>query len=290
MRVRRWPLAVAGGIGAVFLAVLPARADSTFCTLHYAPGTAGFGDAVAAGSWLCADAGTSGSAGWGTSVVEADEAGTSPASAGQTGSNGGVFAASASASSEATPGLLRATAIVETFAPPPDDGISFARANGAASATFFELGVLGPRGGAAAGTPVPVQLTVDVSGGFAGSGSGDGEVKVFRNGTVVHTRPVFVSTVDSTFLVTDDLPGFAAGDSVGLWMRITASAGATNEIPNASSAAADLGSTGHLYFEVTSGDAHFVSTSGHDYSAPEPGAALLLCVGAGLLAGLRSRR
>jgi len=76
-------------------------------------------------------------------------------------------------------------------------------------------------------------------------------VKVFRNGSVVHTRPLFVSTVSSTFIVTDDLPGFAAGDGVGLWMRVTASAGATNEIPDADVAAADMGSTGHLYFEVT---------------------------------------
>jgi hypothetical protein len=99
-----------------------------------------------------------------------------------------------------------------------------------------------------------------------------------------------VSTVDSTFFVTEDLPGFAAGDAVGLWMRITASAGATNEVPNGDSSAADMGSTGHLYFEVTSPDARFVSTSGHDYSpAPEPAAALLLCAGAGALAGLRRR-
>jgi hypothetical protein len=287
MRIRQWLL----GIGALLLAGPPAAADSTFCNLNYAPGTAGFGDAVAAGFWLCADAGTSGSAGWGSSVVEVDEASAAPATAAQTGSNGGVFAASASASAEATPGLLRATALAETFAPPPDDGISFARANGAANATFFELGVLEPLGGAAAGTPVPVQLAIDVSGGFAGSGSGDGEVKVFRNGSVVHTRPLFVSTVDSTFVLTEDLPGFAVGDDVGLWMRLTASAGATNEIPNADSAAADMGSTGHLYFEVTSPDAHFVSTSGHDYAAaPEPSAVLLLCAGAGVLAGMRLRR
>lgn len=224
-------------------------------------------------------------------MVAGDEAGTEPAAAAQTGEGGGVFAASASASSEATPGLLRATVTAETLAPPPDDGISFARANGAANATFFELGVLEPQGGAAAGTPVPVQLTIDVSGGFAGSGSGDGEVKVFRDGVVVHTRPLFVSTVDSTFLVTEDLPGFAAGDAVGLWMRITASAGATNEIPDADVAAADMGSSGRLYFEVTSPDARFVSTSGHDYAAvPEPAAALLLCAGVGALAGCRVRR
>jgi len=84
--MRRWCLA----IGAILLAGLPAAADSSFCNLNYAPGMPGFGDAIAAGFWLRADAGTSGSAGWGSTTVEVDEAGAGPASAAQTGSNGGV--------------------------------------------------------------------------------------------------------------------------------------------------------------------------------------------------------
>lgn len=279
------------GLLAAGLAAGPAAADSTYCGTNWAPGTAGFATAYAAGFWLCADAGTSGSAGWSGGVVSADAAGQGTVSASQFGENGGVFAASASASATATPGLLRGMANAGVMAPPPDDGISFARANGRASATMLEVGPLAPVGGASLGAPVGLRLTIDVGGSFAGSGDGDGQVLVYRNGQVVETRPVFVSSFDDSFFAELDLQGFVVGDELALWMRLTAGAGASNEALAPTASGADLSSSGHLYLDVTSDNASFASASGHDYSAvPEPGAALLLAAGGGLLGALRARR
>jgi hypothetical protein len=113
---------------------------------------------------------------------------------------------------------------------------------------------------------------------------------VYRNGVPVHQRNLFVSTVQQAFFEQSDLPGFGVGDSIGLWMRLTASAGATNEPPVVASASADLGGSGRLYLDVLSGNASFQSTSGHDYSlAPEPTGPATLAVVWGVLAGALRR-
>jgi hypothetical protein len=281
---------IRAGLLAGGLAASSAAADSTYCSLQWAPGTAGFATAYAAGFWLCADSGTSGSAGWSGTVLAGDAAGSGAVSASQSGENGGVFEATASASATAAPGLLRGVALANALAPPPDDGISFALASGRANATMLEVGLLEPVGGAAAGTPAGLVLTIDVGGSFAGSGDGDGQVLVYRNGSVVQTVPIFVSTFDNSFFQEVDLTGFAVGDELALWMRLTAGAGASNQPAAPTASGADMGSSGHLYLDVTSGNASFASASGHDYRAvPEPGAALLVAVGAGVLGAVRVR-
>jgi hypothetical protein len=279
------------GLLAGSLAAASAAADPTYCNLQWGPGTAGFATAYAAGFWLCADAGTSGSAGWSSSVLEPDAAGSGAVSASQTGENGGVFEATASAGASAAPGLLRGIVLASSFAPPPDDGFSFARASGSANATMLDVGTVEPVGGAAPGTAVTLLLTIDVGGSFAGSADGDGQVLVYRNGSVVETRGIFVSSFDNSFFAEVDLLGFAVGDELALWMRLTAGAGASNEPAAPTGSGADLGNSGHLYLDVTSGNASFASASGHDYRAvPEPGAALLLAAGGGVLLGSRARR
>jgi hypothetical protein len=281
-------LRAAAILGSILAAGLPAAADSTYCQLNHAPGTPGFGDAYASGSWLCADAGTSGGSGWEPMVVAPDAAGTAPVSAAQTGSAGGSFAASASANASAEPGLLRAQAAASTFGTPGGSAYS----GGATNATFLERGTLAPLGGAASGAPVDLRLTIDVGGSFSISGAGgDGQVTVFRNGTVAYQRSLFVAAPQPTFFEEVELPGFVVGDEIGLWMWIYAHAGATDAVPNADSSAADMGFSGHLYLDVPSGNAVFESTSGHDYSAvPEPSAPLLLGVGAFVLAASSAGR
>jgi hypothetical protein len=272
-RILLLPALLAGALGTD-----PAAADSTYCLLQYAPGTAGFATAYASGFWLCADAGTTGSIGWNSSVLDPDAAGAGPVSASQSGENGGVFAAVASATSDAAAGLLRATAQAESIAPIPDDGISFARANGAANATLLERGELEPLMGAGPGEPVELLLTIDATGGFAGSGgSGDGVVTVFRNGFVVHSQQIALGSVAPVFHVELELPGFGVGDDVAFYMRLTASAGTTNDQESHREAAADLGNSGRIFVDVPAGNAFFASTSGHDYrTVPEPAGAWLL--------------
>jgi hypothetical protein len=108
---------------------------------------------------------------------------------------------------------------------------------------------------AAPGTPVDVLLTIDVGGGFAGSGAGDGEVIVFHNGFVNAQQPIFVSTFDSTFFVEIDLLGFTVGDSLGIYMILRAFAGASNQPLASTSSTADMSGSGAVFLDVTSGSA-----------------------------------
>lgn len=286
MRLRTGVVLMA--IGAIFGA-RQAAADSTFCLTHYAPGTAGMATAIASGFWLCADAGTSGAVDWGSNVIQPDAASASPVSASQAGSAGGVFAAAASASSIADPGRLRAQAYGEAIASPPQDGFTFARGYGAASASIYEAGTLTPVGGGVLGDPVALRLTLDVHGAFGGNGDGDGELMLFRNGFVQFERDIFLYRDAPVLFAEHDFAGFQVGDSVAVYMRIRATAGGQNSPGAPTTSVADMSNTGKFFLDVRSSNAVFASTSGFDYrSVPEPSFAPL--VAAGLVALALRRR
>jgi hypothetical protein len=278
MRERRPPARARFAFAAVagLLAGLPgaASADSYYCTLHGSP-------PGSEGSWLCAGTDTAGETGWSPMVGVPDGAGETSAAASSAGSAGGDFAASAAASANADPGLLRAEATASAF------GTGSARGSAGAQASMYEEGTFAPLGGAAPGTPLTARLTIDVAGAFAGTPAGaDGQVIVSRGITVLAQRTLFLSLVDGDFFEEIELPGLIVGDTVSLFMIIRAFASAQDVGVTASSA--DLGSSGRLSLDVLSGNASFDAASGHDYTTvPEPGAALLLLVGAAVLARCR---
>jgi hypothetical protein len=259
------------------LAVLPhaAFADSFFCTLNVgSPGPP---------SWLCACTGTGGAGEWNPVIAQPDAAGAFPVNAASSGSAGGEFAASASANASAEPGLLRMEAEASAF------GEGDAAASAGAQASMYEEGTFAPVGGAAPGTPITARLTIDVAGAFAGvPASADGDVDVYRGITLLAHRDLFLSSINGTRFEQIDLPGLVVGDTITLIMILRASANAADIGVTASSA--DLGNSARLFLDVTSGNASFEAGSGHDYTTvPEPGAALLALVGAGVLIGARGR-
>jgi hypothetical protein len=273
---RRLLLVLVLGLAAGFPAA--ASADSFYCTINGVPPGGG------GSAWFCAGTSTSGAVGWSPMVSGPDAAGATPVSAASAGSNGGDFAASASASASAGPGLLRMEAEASSF------GNGLGRATGAAQASMWEEGTFVGAGGAAPGTPITARLTLDVAGAFtAVPASADGEFDVYRGFTLLAHRDLFLSTVDGDFFEEIALPGLVVGDEISVSLRLRAQA--SGEDVGITGSAADLSNSGHLYLDVTSGNATFDSASGHDYStAPEPGAVLLVLVGAAVLCGARASR
>jgi hypothetical protein len=288
------------GVAFAFAATI-AHADGLFCQ-SYGPGGVNFGTAIAAGTLQCAGAGAG--TGNGAPLVTAlDQAGPGTVQAAQSSAGGGVFAAFAAANATAAPGLLRAFASADSFATPPADGTTFAQAIGRADSSFYDFGQLAAIAGAASGDPVTVRLTVDVTGTFLNLAEGTDQVWVARNNsTLVLNRTITVLGLRPVDFAQIDLPGFHVGDNIGLYMRLTAEAGATNEgiQPSSRSQIADLGNTGHLYLDVLSANAKFVSTSGHDYGfdialppvtpVPEPASFALMAAGLAAMWGLRRTR
>lgn len=277
------------------------HADGLFCQSS-GPGGMNFGTAVAAGTYQCAGAGA-GTGNGAPVVIAPDQRGPGMVGAAQVSAGSGVFAAAAAANATAAPGLLRAFASADSFAPPPGDGSSFAFSIGRADASFYDVGNLAASGGSVLGDPVAVRLTIDVRGSFLNLSEGTDQVWVGRNNTdLLLNRTSSVLSLRPADYMQIDLPGFHVGDELSLYMRLTAVAGATNErdLPNLRSQIADLGSTGHLYLDILSANAEFASASGHDYGSnlvtapiplvPEPAPAALLAMGLCAILALKRKK
>ena len=84
------------------------------------------------------------------------------------------------------------------------------------------------------------------------------------------------------------IPGVNVGDTLAVYMEVRTSGSAVDTGPTSS--AGDVG-VASVFFDVTSSNAVFVSTSHHDYrTAPEPGVATLAGVGVIAIATVGGRR
>ena len=212
-------------------------------------------------------------------VITPDSIGSLPVAASQVSATGGIFAASASASSSASAGLLRARVKADSLNPViPSDGTSFARASGRANAVLWDSGPLTGVAGGAIGDPVAARLTVNVAGIFSPVvfigpsvftlSEGLFTVTVYHNSDFSATPNAggLINAINPSTEQIVDLLGFHIGDTLSMYMSLSASANASNErSPNFLSSFADISNTAHLYLDILSGNATFASASGHDY-------------------------
>jgi hypothetical protein len=220
-------------------------------------------------------------------VLSPDQAGSGIVSAASFSAGSGFYASAASASASASPGLLRGKASSEMLGGSGPGAYAVARSD----AWFADGGTVMGAGGVAAGTPVSLRFTIDVSGVFIGGGVftalSEARVDLVVRGTggaFIHTSST-INKFNPTGFVFRDIES-SVGDSFDMLMKLHVSANAVNDggASNAMSVA-DVSNTGHLFVDVLSGDAAFIGAGGHLYatSAPVPEPSIYAMMLAGLV-------
>jgi hypothetical protein len=140
------------------------------------------------------------------------------------------------------------------------------------------------------GTPVAITVTMDVDGGFAGSGAGQAWLTYSKvsNFVAFYMERQAILTSDIVSVPPPfPLEGYTVGDQLIFKFAMRANANTTDRTnPAVATAAADMENTGLLRFEVLTPGVTLETASGHDYTTvPEPARALLLAAAALALAG-----
>lgn len=216
-----------------------------------------------------------------------------PVTASRTATGGGKYGAVSDASATASPGLLRARSYGNGLAPPVG-GYAFASGAAVADASFVDYGIITGLPGALAGDPVNLRLRFDMAGSFAGDGESILRIYVYRNfGVPLVNTHLFTDLLQPSDVGEFDF-GFAVGDSIQMFVHLNTQATGLYGRPSR----ADVSNTAHAYLDVLSGNARFVSSSGHLYGlhdinplpVPEPASAALLLLGGFVVVGSVRRR
>lgn len=231
-------------------------------------------------------------------VISFDQAGSGTLFASSTSAGSGPYASTASASATASPGLLRGFASAEMLGGSIDGAYAPARSD----AWFSDGGTIVGKAGVANGTAVKLRVTAAAAGGFAGGSffhpASEATLDLVAG---VLGRPTYytnfaINKFQNSMVVVKELDALV-GESFEMIMKLHVSANAVNDaFPGDAMSVADVGNTSHLYIDVLSENADFVSDSGHFYSSasllpvPEPSTYALLLAGLCLTAAVARKR
>ena len=143
-----------------------------------------------------------------------------------------------------------------------------------------------------AGSPVDIRLTISMDGSyFSGTAEGDFDFILWDGPVFLGERRAFLYSGQPSVSYTWDLT-VQGGDVLFFGMDMWAQGVSTNNGAVVANSTVNVTNTGHLFLDVLTPGADFVSNSGSNYGStatPEPSSALLL---AGGLIGLivRARR